>query len=432
MRPSDWSAVDYSTDPVPGNPTIVLNGGNDYIEVADAIADAAAAIAVITKNEMTSKAVDALQENGEKVSADIVKAEARYRETGLALIAYAPVLESAQTESASALTDAQGAKDNESTSQYYATYYLQLSEDSTDPAEKQEYKTLADQYDDDVTAARGAVTSARSRIETAMSDRDKAANTAIDRITDITGSDDLNDGWWENWGADVLAAITDIAGWVSTIAGILALCVSWIPVIGQIAAAALLLIAGIAALVNAIGNIVLAMTGERSWLDAIVSIVGALLSVVGLGGAAKLVGLAMKSSKITMKVGQQLTVKQALKLKPDDWAQWNQLRNADIPTPQNGQIVYRTYGGGSGPTGGSWTPTNPANLPNPRANMGLPDANDMNRVVTARLDDVSSVVNTRHALPYDGNLGGAAEYIIPGSMQPGGITVLSDLPFVVP
>ena len=37
MRPADWSAVELGGDPVPGDPTAVRNGGNDYIEVAQTI-----------------------------------------------------------------------------------------------------------------------------------------------------------------------------------------------------------------------------------------------------------------------------------------------------------------------------------------------------------------------------------------------------------
>src|SRR5699024_440214 len=105
-------------------------------------------------------------------------------------------------------------------------------------------------------------------------------------IQDYIGGDGLDDSWWDNWGSDLLAAITDIAGWVATIAGVLALAVSWIPVVGQVLAAGLIVVAGVAAVVNAIGNTVLAASGERSWTEAGMSILGAALSVVGLGAAA--------------------------------------------------------------------------------------------------------------------------------------------------
>ncbi|WP_166789958.1 hypothetical protein [Cryobacterium sp. TMT1-2-2] len=42
-----------------------------------------------------------------------------------------------------------------------------------------------------------------------------------------------------------------------------------------------------------------------------------------------------------------------------------------------------------------------------------------------------TVQTVRHGLPYEGNLGGAPEYRIPWDAQ-GKITVLNDLPFVVP
>jgi hypothetical protein len=120
-------------------------------------------------------------------------------------------------------------------------------------------------------------------VDQAVVDRDQAAQAASDRISQITSNDGLNDSWWDNWGAKVVAWITDVAGLIASIAGILALLVCWIPVIGQALAGVLLVIAAVAAVIAALGNIALAATGERSWGEAVMSIVGAVLSCVGLG-----------------------------------------------------------------------------------------------------------------------------------------------------
>ncbi|WP_098462356.1 polymorphic toxin-type HINT domain-containing protein [Isoptericola jiangsuensis] len=141
-----------------------------------------------------------------------------------------------------------------------------------------------------------------------MSDRDRSANTAIDRIEDITGSDDLNDGWWDDWGAKVVAAIADIADLVSTIAGVLAIVVAFIPVVGTALAGVLLVVAAVAAIVSMLANLTLAATGERSWAEAGIAIAGAALSVIGLGGAAK---AAMGLSKVALKQGVSQGAKKA-------------------------------------------------------------------------------------------------------------------------
>jgi hypothetical protein len=110
------------------------------------------------------------------------------------------------------------------------------------------------------------------------------------------------------------------------------------------------------------------------------------------------------------------------------------LRNAtkavdDIPAPGQGQTVYRVYGGDSAPGGASWSPTNPGSVPNYRNAAGLPSggasgANNTGRfVVEGVLEDPSKVVLTRRALPLDGMSGGLPEYIVPGWMDNGAITI---------
>ena len=43
-RPSDWSAVGYASDPVPGDPVVVCQGALDYQRMADSIASCAQAL----------------------------------------------------------------------------------------------------------------------------------------------------------------------------------------------------------------------------------------------------------------------------------------------------------------------------------------------------------------------------------------------------
>jgi hypothetical protein len=99
---------------------------------------------------------------------------------------------------------------------------------------------------------------------------------------------------------------------------------------------------------------------------------------------------------------------------------------AGIEAPFEGQDLYRVFGRtedildvepGSRPFGGSWTPVNPATLENPRAELGLPDVNRGRFVIHGTLKDPSSIVEIRHALPLDGNPGGAPEYVIANSHE---------------
>ncbi|MGC3993919.1 MAG: HNH endonuclease [Propionicimonas sp.] len=289
-RPSDWSALGLSSDPTPGDPAVVRDGGTSYTGVADAIARAAATLRRLDAGSSTADSVKALLESRDKVVDDVGKAEGRYRSAGQALSTYAVTLDRVQVDTLHALSQARAAQADAEAAEASERHYRDLADDADDPDQ-------ADEHDDYVRrqdAQQRAASAARARIATqvqlvqaAVSDRDAAARTAIDKIENTTSSDGLNDSWWDDWGAKLTEWIATIAEAVATIAGILALLVCWIPVIGQALAGVLLIVAAVAGIVAALANIALAATGEKSWGEAVVSIVFAVLGCVGIGGAAR-------------------------------------------------------------------------------------------------------------------------------------------------
>lgn len=431
MRTADWSAAGFGSDPVPGDPAAVRLGGHSYLDTAGTIDRTVQGLRALDLNGTISEAIDALGETARGVADDIARAEARYRATGNALVAYASALEDAQDASLAALRRAQGAQTDAAGAQQDRRRYLSLAGGASDAADALRYERLADDAGTDARQASALAGAARDDILVAASRRDRAAEAARGEIENTTSGDDLGDSWWDDWGKDVLAVITDVAGAIAGIAGILALVVSWIPVIGQVLAAALLLVAGIAAVINAIGNIVLAATGERSWGEAIVSIIGAALSVIGLGAAARVVGSAAAAARINAASRLQqgfaaernlLTVRDALRIRPAAMAESEALWRAPLASPSIGKDVYRVYGrppavafdDAAHAWGASYSPTPPWQFTHVRESLGLPMQNAADNLLIARIADPRAVVLTRHALPLDGNPGGAIEYIIPG------------------
>jgi hypothetical protein len=234
-----------------------------------------------------SQAVDSLMEAKEDTIGEIRKAHSRYVAAGDALVGYASALERVQSETLAALDRARDAQDAAQAASGSKDRWQELADSAKDETEKQEYQQKADQAGGDAEQAQSTINSAQGTIESAVSDRDRAAEHAVDQIEEITSSDDLNDGWWDNWGSKLVAAIADIADMISTIAGILAIVVAFIPVVGTALAGVLIVIAAVAAIVSAVANITLAATGERSWAEAGIAIAGAALSLIGLGAAAK-------------------------------------------------------------------------------------------------------------------------------------------------
>jgi hypothetical protein len=308
MRPSDWSPVGLDADPTPGDPVLVLAGGQEYLDVADSIDAAAAAMSRLDVDGTISQAVDAVMDAKEDTISSIRRAHGRYEAAGDALVDYAQSLERVQAETLAALEQARTAQDQADAASSSQDRWQDLADSATDEEQRREYQQQADRADGDADEAAATISSARSTVETAVSDRNRAADDAISRIEDITGSDDLNDGWWEDWGSKVVAAIADVADMISTIAGILAIVVAFIPIVGTALAGVLIVIAAVAAIVSALANITLAATGERSWAEAGIAIAGAALSVIGLGAAAK---AATGLSKAVLKHGLKGTLKKA-------------------------------------------------------------------------------------------------------------------------
>jgi hypothetical protein len=292
-------------DPTPGDPVLVLSGGQEYLEVASSIDNAASAMSRLDVEGTVSQAVDALMERKEDTIGEIRKAHGRYLAAGEALVGYASSLERVQSETLTALDQARDAQDQVQAASGSKDRWQDLADSAKDETEKAEYEQKARQADGEADQAAGIISSAKSTIDSAVSDRNRAAEHAIDRIEEITSSDDLNDGWWDNWGSKLVAAIADIADMISTIAGILAIIVAFIPVVGTALAGVLIVIAAVAAIVSAVANITLAATGERSWAEAGLAIAGAALSLIGLGAAAKAAtGLAKGISKGALRSGK--------------------------------------------------------------------------------------------------------------------------------
>ncbi|MFD2794732.1 polymorphic toxin-type HINT domain-containing protein [Promicromonospora vindobonensis] len=283
---------------------LVLSGGQEYLEVAESIDSAASSMSRLDVDGTISQAVDALMATKEDTIGEVRKAHGRYVAAGEALVGYASSLERVQSETLAALDKARDAQDQVQAASGSKDRWQDLADSAKDETEKREYEQKAEQAGGDADQAAGIISSAKSTVESAVSDRDRAAEHAIDRIEEITSSDDLNDGWWDNWGSKLVAAIADIADMISTIAGILAIIVAFIPVVGTALAGVLIVIAAVAAIVSAVANITLAATGERSWAEAGLAIAGAALSLIGLGAAAKAAtGLAKGISKTAVKQG---------------------------------------------------------------------------------------------------------------------------------
>ncbi len=286
-RPSDWSALGLGGDPTPGDPVIVRDGGFHYREIAAQARRAHDTLTLLEAGASAgSKSVSALLENSLEIAAQLLTVSTRYQAAGDALVDYSFMLDQVQATTIQALNSARYAQEDVDDNHRQADMYARLAEElvSEEQAEERSYYLrLEANRREEADDARIRVATQRELVAQAIVDRDTAANIAISRIEGVTAGDGLNDTWWDDWGAKLVAFLTDIAEVISAIAGILALLALFIPILGPALAGVLTIIAAVTAIVGALGNIALAATGERSWTAAVISIVGAVLACVGLG-----------------------------------------------------------------------------------------------------------------------------------------------------
>lgn len=279
-RPFSWFPL-ASSDPVPGDPVAVRAAGDRYVQVAATIDSTATRLRRLTEaNGTVSEAVTAVGEKATKVADDISRAYDRYHGVGGALQDYAGALDGAQVESEAALRDAQAAQhrvDAAASTITAAQHRLDgLTNDEADDDARTRYRTQLTRARSERDDAEVALAAARTRLDAAVTDRDSAAERAIDVIEDGMSGDGLRDNLWENL-SDVAHAISEVAGTIAAVAGVASLLLGWVPILGQ-ALAAVAVIAGAVALV---ADIVLMAAGEGSLTDVLMGVAG--LATFGLG-----------------------------------------------------------------------------------------------------------------------------------------------------
>jgi hypothetical protein len=303
----EWDVLGHDSDPVPGNPESVARLGRELRKTADAIKRQAGEIRALSKvDSWKGKAADSFRKEAEEADGKLQKAFKRYDVASRAMGTevregqdesgqFASELHRAQKAADKALRAAQEA-DQEASGAKKALDGQKKDTPKDDPARVK----LEGRQD----AADSALAQARKDLDAAVLIRKNAEDAAAKKIRDVIDDDGLKDGTWDkfkDWvhdNADLLKKIGDIAGWVATAAGGLALLVGWIPVVGQALAGVLGTIALMATAVSLVTHVMLALAGEGGWFDVALDVVG--LATFGIGraavGGAKAAGAGTKAA----------------------------------------------------------------------------------------------------------------------------------------
>ena len=318
-RPADWSPL-AGSDPVPGDPYGVAALGQRFQATAQEINGAAQRLRTMcTDTYWDSGAGEAFRQQSVQTAGKLAAAFDRYDAAARALGTdpadsspstaarpnYAGSLDQAQALSLQALTPAQDAAATQRITLSQLSGYgpwlapLALTPDASGhlpvpvpllPAPsatvREDIAGLVSRYN----AAADTITASRSTVARATAMRDQAAANTAALIDSAIGSDGLADSFWDKFTnfidehAALLQKISEISGWVATVAGTLALLVGWIPIVGQALAAVLGTIALAASILTLLSDSLLKLGGKGSWFDIALDVIA--VASFGLGRAA--------------------------------------------------------------------------------------------------------------------------------------------------
>jgi hypothetical protein len=270
MSDTQWQELD-------GEAGTVESKGRSYTELAEAIARSVTTLQqIVDDTNTTAKSMDKTRKLAGEVREDIEKAKDRYSYTGEALTTYGASLRAAQSEADPAAARLRTLRADletaQATAQSAESGVDDLPKDASE-ADKNDATRAQTNANNAVGDIQAQITQAESEWNAGHDDKDTAARSAISKIEEVVSGDKVNgleDGFWDKVG-DVVAGLYKVFKIICDIAGILAIFLSWVPILGQV----LLVLAAIGSIIAIVENIVKFARGEIGF--------GAMLLGVGLG-----------------------------------------------------------------------------------------------------------------------------------------------------
>ncbi|KAB1147734.1 hypothetical protein F7R91_11655 [Streptomyces luteolifulvus] len=271
-RPADhrWEVLGEDADPTPGDVHDLNALARRFTATAKTIKDTADALRRVGNQESWDS--DAGREFAGKASETaktVSKAHDRYEVAGEALKKYYTDLETIQDEADGLLGRAE-AKAGE----------LATAKSRADNPSKGTDRDAQDKLDGKVTQLQEGLDGLQGKLAGLKERHKSAGDTAAKSIESIVESDGLNDSWLDDL-RDTLELISNLAGAISAVCGVMALLVGWIPVIGQAIAGVLGTIALVMTVVSLICHTLLLINGDGSWKDVAMDVLG--LATFGIG-----------------------------------------------------------------------------------------------------------------------------------------------------
>jgi len=298
-RVGEWHLLDYDDDPVPAEPSGLDAVIKHYQEIAEMMTTQAALLKKIGDGDETllkGEAADAMRKRARESHEALGKAAGRYEDVHSALQTYRPKLETARSETGTALREAEDAAAAQKGAEGMPDPVNEKRPDDAPPL-TDEQQNESRNRSNKIDAAKGDLEAAKTRARNAMAALDVAAQDAAAKIKENWGDDGLNHSWQEKLRHNFmkfLKGLVEVLGWIGMALAVIAMI---IPGLGALAWVAL----GVA-VVGLLGSVVLAATGEESWMGVVWGVIGVVTAVFGLA-AARMIGAAVKASKAASQSG---------------------------------------------------------------------------------------------------------------------------------
>ncbi|WP_353987290.1 hypothetical protein [Ruicaihuangia caeni] len=264
---------DYEGQPLTGDAALVRTKAQHYQEIGHAITRSLNTIdRLADADDQRSKAVEALRGSLSDVSRDIGKAQQRYALTATALLDYSTKLKQAQDDADTAISEINAARSALDTAE---STQRRADRAADEPDADAAAQTAAQTAADEVSRKRTAVSTAVQKWHAAKGDKDSAAQAASRDINDVVNGkvgDQLNDSWWDDIGK-----IRDVLKIICEIAGVLAIFLSWVPILGAVLVG-LAILGAIMAMIDAVVKLT---RGEGGIMDVVFAAVGLVLAAFG-------------------------------------------------------------------------------------------------------------------------------------------------------
>ncbi|MFJ7331718.1 putative T7SS-secreted protein [Streptomyces sp. NPDC101116] len=258
---------------MPGDPEEIRAEVKHMVNMAKSLrAQAQDLTKIRDDNELKGKYAGKLREESGELEKHLREVASRYERVHGSLSKWASDLEDCQTEADKILADAK------------------REQEENEAAKK---KSESNNDDPDKTSGEDPLKEYRTRLKKVEGHRDQRAGYYAKEIgTEI--KDIIKDSWWEGV-VDYVKIAIDVLSWTATIIGLVALFITPVGWVAMVATVATALVMG--------GHLLLAVTGDGSWMDVATDA----FSLVTMGMGAK----ALKGLKAVQKVMRKASAKEA-------------------------------------------------------------------------------------------------------------------------